>query len=146
MQTKTIPITILRNLFFMLSKLLVIFRFLFQTCWWRTAVMLFTDYKSTRDSRFSGAKRGGSYLDGTRCRSIPSRAVFSLPTGNEAPQDARYSQQESIEVHPLVPKGFLSVRQTGIDLFENFNKSLLRLITYISYILIEFMCFCSRFS
>ena len=36
------------------------------------------------------------------------RAVFSLPTGNEAPQDARYSRQESIEVRPLVPKGFLA--------------------------------------
>ena len=38
-----------------------------------------------------------------------------------------------------------SVQQTRIDLFENFNKSLLRLITYISYIFIEFMCFCSCF-
>ena len=35
-------------------------------------------------------------------------------TENEAPQDARYSRQESIEVRPLVPKGILSVRQTGI--------------------------------
>ena len=38
---------------------------------------------------------------------------FSLPTGNKAPQDALLST-ESIEVRPLVPKGILSVRQTGI--------------------------------
>ena len=37
---------------------------------------------------------------------------FFLLTENEAPQDARYSRQESIEVRPLVPKGILSVRQT----------------------------------
>ena len=36
-----------------------------------------------------------------------------LLTENEAPQDAILSI-ESIEVHPLVPKGILSVRQTGI--------------------------------
>jgi len=57
------------------------------------------------------AQWGYSYLDGTRWRNIPSRAVFSLPTGNEASQDARYSRLESTEVHRLVPKGFLSVRQ-----------------------------------
>ena len=39
-------------------------------------------------------------------------------TENEAPQDARYSRQESIEVRPLVPKGILSVRQTGICLYN----------------------------
>ena len=38
---------------------------------------------------------------------------FLLLTGNEAPQDALLSI-ESIEVRPLVPKGILSVRQTGI--------------------------------
>ena len=38
---------------------------------------------------------------------------FLLLTGNEAPQDALLST-ESIEVRPLVPKGILSVRQTGI--------------------------------
>ena len=37
---------------------------------------------------------------------------FLLLTGNEAPQDALLST-ESIEVRPLVPKGILSVRQTG---------------------------------
>lgn len=30
---------------------------------------------------------------------------FSSADENEAPQDARYSRQESIEVRPLVPKG-----------------------------------------
>ena len=39
---------------------------------------------------------------------------FFMLTENEAPQGARYSRQESIDVHPLVPKGILSVRQTGI--------------------------------
>ncbi|WP_254410458.1 hypothetical protein, partial [Campylobacter coli] len=39
--------------------------------------------------------------------------LISALTGNEAPQDALLST-ESIEVRPLVPKGFLSVRQTGI--------------------------------
>ena len=39
---------------------------------------------------------------------------FFLLTENEAPQDARYSRQERMKVRPLVPKGFLSVRQTGI--------------------------------
>ena len=38
---------------------------------------------------------------------------FLLLTENEAPQDALLST-ESIEVRPLVPKGILSVRQTGI--------------------------------
>jgi hypothetical protein len=37
---------------------------------------------------------------------------FLLLTENEAPQDALLST-ESIEVRPLVPKGILSVRQTG---------------------------------
>ena len=32
---------------------------------------------------------------------------FFLLTENEAPQDARYSRYESIEVRPLVPKGIL---------------------------------------
>ena len=40
---------------------------------------------------------------------------FLLLTGNEAPQDALLSI-ESIEVRPLVPKGILSVRQTGIEI------------------------------
>ena len=38
---------------------------------------------------------------------------FFLLTESEAPQDARYFRQESIEVRPLVPKGILSVRQIG---------------------------------
>ena len=38
---------------------------------------------------------------------------FLLLTENEALQDALLSI-ESIEVRPLVPKGILSVRQTGI--------------------------------
>ena len=45
---------------------------------------------------------------------------FLLLTGNEAPQDALLSI-ESIEVRPLVPKGILSVRQTGSYLFPNGN-------------------------
>ena len=46
-----------------------------------------------------------------------SRSVsFLLLTGTEAPQDARYSRQESIEVRPLVPKGILSIRQIGIEI------------------------------
>ena len=32
---------------------------------------------------------------------------FLLLTESEVPQDARYSRQESIEVRPFVPKGFL---------------------------------------
>ena len=37
------------------------------------------------------------------------RSVISLQLrSNEAPQDARYSRQESIEVRPLVPKGILT--------------------------------------
>ena len=50
---------------------------------------------------------------------VEQKRVFSIQIyrkncwpGNEAPQDARYSRQESIEVRPLVPKGILSVRQT----------------------------------
>lgn len=43
-----------------------------------------------------------------------SRSGVFLSAGNEAPQDARYSRQERMKVRPLVPKGFLSVRQTGI--------------------------------
>ena len=39
--------------------------------------------------------------------------TVSLSTGKEAPQDALLST-ESIEVRHLVPKGFLSIRQTGI--------------------------------
>ena len=46
---------------------------------------------------------------------------FLLLTGNEAPQDALLSI-ESIEVRPLVPKGILSVRQTGILRFFVFQK------------------------
>ena len=38
-----------------------------------------------------------------------SCSLFLL-TENEAPQDARYSRQESIEVRPLVPKGFVPVQ------------------------------------
>ena len=34
---------------------------------------------------------------------------FSSADENEAPQDARYSRQESIEVRPLVPKGIFCV-------------------------------------
>ena len=45
---------------------------------------------------------------------------FLLLTENEAPQDALLSI-ESIEVRPLVPKGILSVRQTGSYLFLNGN-------------------------
>lgn len=39
---------------------------------------------------------------------------FSSADENEAPQDARYSRQESIEVRPLVPKGIFQLRKTEI--------------------------------
>ena len=51
---------------------------------------------------------------------------FLLLTESEAPQDARYFRQESIEVRPLVPKGFFSgliSRQTAISHFSNYFPS-----------------------
>ena len=39
-----------------------------------------------------------------------SGSLFLL-TENEAPQDARYSRLESIEVRPLVPKGIFALGQ-----------------------------------
>ena len=71
----------------------------------------FADGKSTGDSRFSGA-RGCSHLDGSKVTQHSRSVSFLLLTGNEATQDALLST-ESIEVRPLVPKGILSVRQTG---------------------------------
>ena len=53
---------------------------------------------------------------------------FLLLTGNEAPQDALLSI-ESIEVRPLVPKGILSVRQTGIEI-SYIQRDLITVIFY----------------
>ena len=50
-------------------------------------------------------------------RNLPNK----LLTGNEATQDALLST-ESIEVRPLVPKGILSVRQTGIYRLNRFPE------------------------
>ena len=65
--------------------------------------------KSIGDSRFSGA-RGCSHLEVTKWRNHSRSGSFLLLRSNEAPQDARYSRQESIEVRPLVPKRFSTAR------------------------------------
>ena len=58
--------------------------------------------------------------------------TVSLSTGKETPQDALLST-ESIEVRHLVPKGFLSVRQTGICWFGNAKYSIrLYLFSFIT--------------
>ena len=49
---------------------------------------------------------------------------FFLLTENEAPQDARYSRYESIEVRPLVPKGFLLRCLLHTLIFQMKHKSL----------------------
>ena len=72
--------------------------------------MLFADGKSTGDSRISGARGVATLTERSDEKHFRS-CSFLLLTGNEAPQDALLST-ESIEVRPLVPKGFLSVRQT----------------------------------
>ena len=69
--------------------------------------LLAADGKSTGDNRISGA-RGGATLTERSDETFSVMQLFLL-TENEAPQDARYSRQESIEVRSLVPKGFLPV-------------------------------------
>ena len=82
----------------------------------------FADGKSTGDSRFSGTMGCCHWRKIVTKHSRPGS--FFLPTGNEAPQGARYSRQESIEVRLLVPKGLLSVRQNWkfVTLFFQHNS------------------------
>ena len=82
----------------------------------------FADGKSTGDSRFSGTMGCCHWRKIVTKHSRPGS--FFLPTGNEAPQGARYSRQESIEVRLLVPKGLLSVRHNWkfVTLFFQHNS------------------------
>jgi len=79
---------------------------------WRRTALHAVFGRQVQKGRRTSVARECSALDGTKWRNILGRAVFFLPTGDEAPQDARYFRQESIEVFPLFPKGILSVRQT----------------------------------
>ena len=63
----------------------------------------FADGKSTGIAAL--AAQGGVATLTERSDATFSVMQFSSADENEAPQDARYSRQESIEVRPLVPKG-----------------------------------------
>ena len=83
-----------------------------QTCWRRTVCQ--NRLRTASPQGIDAQASQGSVAPLTE-RSVETFSVgqFSSADENEAPQDARYSRQESIEVRPLVPKGILSVRQTG---------------------------------
>ena len=59
-----------------------------------------------------------------------SRSCSFFLRSNEARQDARYFRQKSIEVRPLVPKGILSVRQTGISYYISVDDIVTFICTY----------------
>ena len=83
-----------------------------QTCWRRTVCQNCLAAASTH--RIAALTAQGGVATLTERSDATSRSVsFLLLTESEAPQDARYFRQESIEVRPFVPKGILSARQTG---------------------------------
>ena len=88
-----------------------------QTCWRRTVCQSRLRTASPQGIA-AQASQGGVATLTERSDATFSVRQFFLPTGNEAPQDALLST-ESIEVRPLVPKGILSVRQTGSCLMLN---------------------------
>ena len=83
-----------------------------QTCWRQTVCQNRLRTASPQGIAALAAQGGVAPLT-ERSDATFSVRQFFLPTGNEAPQDALLST-ESIEVRPLVPKGLLSLRQTGI--------------------------------
>ena len=93
-----------------------------QTCWRQTVCQNRLRTASPQGIAALAAQGGVATLT-ERSDETFSVGQFFLLTGNEAPQDARYFRQESIEVRPLVPKGILSVRQTGICSYSNFSNS-----------------------
>ena len=85
-----------------------------QTCWRRTVCQNRLLQIARPQGIAALAAQGGVVTLTERSDATFSVWQFFLLTENEAPQDARYSRQESIEVRPFVPKGILSVRQTVI--------------------------------
>ena len=83
-----------------------------QTCWRQTVCQNRLRTASPQGIAALAAQGGVATLT-ERSDATFSVKQFFLLTENEAPQDALLST-ESIEVRPLVPKGILSVRQTGI--------------------------------
>ena len=79
-----------------------------QTCWRRTVCQnrLRTASPQGIDAQ---ASQGGVATLTERSDATFEVMQFSSADENEAPQDARYSRQESIEVRPLVPKGIFCV-------------------------------------
>ena len=82
-----------------------------QTCWRQTVCQNRLRTASPQGIAALAAQGGVAPLT-ERSDATFSVRQFFLPTGNEAPQDALLST-ESIEVRPFVPKGLLSLRQTG---------------------------------
>ena len=80
---------------------------IFQTCWRRTVCQnrLWT---ASPQGIAALAAQGGVATLTERSDATFEVMQFSSADENEAPQDARYSRQESIEVRPLVPKGIFS--------------------------------------
>ena len=85
-----------------------------QTCWRQTVCQNRLRTASPQGIAALAAQGGVATLTERSDAAYSRSCSILLLTENEAPQDARYSRQESIEVRPLVPKGILSVRQTGI--------------------------------
>ena len=79
-----------------------------QTCWRQTVCQnrLRTASPQGIDAQ---ASQGGVATLTERSDATFEVMQFSSADENEAPQDARYSRQESIEVRPLVPKGIFCV-------------------------------------
>ena len=93
-----------------------------QTCWRRTVCQNRLRTASPQGIAALAAQWGVATLT-ERSDATFEVMQFSSADENKAPQDARYSRQESIEVRPFVPKGILSVRQTGIYILTLFNNS-----------------------
>ena len=88
-----------------------------QTCWRQTVCQ--NRLRTVSPQGIAAlAAQGSVALLTERSDATFSVMQYPLLTENEAPQDALLST-ESIEVRPLVPKGFLSVRQTGSCLMLN---------------------------
>ena len=79
-----------------------------QTCWRQTVCQNRLRTASPQGIAALAAQGGVATLT-ERSDATFSVMQFSSADENEAPQDARYSRQESIEVRPLVPKGIFCV-------------------------------------
>ena len=93
-----------------------------QTCWRRTVCQNRLRTASPQGIAALAAQGGVATLT-ERSDWAFSVMQFFLLTENEAPQDARYSRQVSIEVRPFVPKGICHFEKQKFLTLSNNPKS-----------------------